>query len=191
MDLDTGEVLQIHQLEDEYFGEGLTILDGRIYQLTWQAGVGFIYDLETFEQLGEFVYEGEGWGLANDGERLMMSDGSNLITFHDPETFEVLDEIEVYDDSGPVTMLNELEWIDGKIWSNIWRDDIIVVIDPETGWVTQRIDMTGLLQDEHRGENRVDVLNGIAWDAESERLIVTGKLWPAMYQIEVIPVGDR
>lgn len=190
VDLQTGEVLQIHHLEEDLFGEGLTILDGRIYQLTWQAGVGFVYDLETFESLGEFTYEGEGWGLANDGERLVMSDGSNVITFRDPETFEILDEIEVYDDSGPVTMLNELEWIDGEIWSNIWLDDLIVVIDPETGWVTQRIDFTGLLQDEDRGDYRVDVLNGIAWDDVDERLIVTGKLWPVMYQVEVVPVEN-
>jgi glutaminyl-peptide cyclotransferase len=191
VNLETGEVLQLHELEDHLFGEGLTILDDRIYQLTWQAGVGFVYDLDSFEQLSEFSYEGEGWGLANDGERLIMSDGSNVITFRDPETFEILEEITVYDDRGPVMMLNELEWIDGEIWSNIWRDDIIVVIDPETGWVTQRIDLTGLLQDEHRGEHRVDVLNGIAWDPHGERLIVTGKLWPVMYQIEVIPLEDE
>jgi glutaminyl-peptide cyclotransferase len=190
VDLETGEVVQLYELEDHLFGEGLTVYEDRIYQLTWQAGVGFVYDLETFEQLGEFSYEGEGWGLANDGERLIMSDGSNVLYFRDPETFEELDRVEVYDDQGAVTELNELEHIGGEVWANIWYEDDIVVIDPETGWVSRRIDMSGLLQDEDRGDHRVDVLNGIAWDAENERLFVTGKLWPVVYQVGIIPTND-
>jgi glutamine cyclotransferase len=190
VDLDTGEVLQIHHLDDELFGEGLTILNKRIYQLTWHAGIGFVYDLETFELIDEFEYEGEGWGLANDGERLIMSDGSDTLYFRDPVTFEEIDRVEVFDDNGPVEMLNELEYIGGEVWANIWFEDTIVVIDPETGWVERRIDMTGLLRDEDRGQHRVDVLNGIAWDAENQRLLVTGKLWPVMYQIEVRPTDE-
>ncbi len=190
VELETGEVLQVRDLDDNLFGEGLTVHDGQIYQLTWQAGTGFIYDQETFEPLVQFFYDGEGWGLANDGDRLIMSDGSNTLSFREFESFVELDRVDVYDDQGPVDMLNELEYIDGEIWANIWLDDLIVVIDPYTGWVTRRIDMTGLLQDEDRGDYRVDVLNGIAWDAENERLLVTGKLWPVIYQIEITPVDD-
>lgn len=189
VDLETGEVQQLHELDESLFGEGLTIYNGRIYQLTWQAGIGFIYSADTFEMVGEFSYEGEGWGLANDGERLIVSDGSSTISFRDVGTFEELDRIEVYDDRGAVSMLNELEYIDGEIWANIWMEDEIVVIDPETGWVTRRIDMTGLLQDEDRGDHRVDVLNGIAWDADNGRLLVTGKLWPVIYQIDIVPAS--
>jgi glutaminyl-peptide cyclotransferase len=191
VDLETGEVLQLHELEDHLFGEGLTVLDDRIYQITWQAGTGFVYDRETFELREEFSYEGEGWGLANDGNRLIMSDGSSTLVFRDPVTFEELDRLDVYDDRGAVTMLNELEYIEGEIWANIWLSDVIVVIDPDTGWVTRRIDMSGLLQDEDRGQHRVDVLNGIAWDEDGQRLLVTGKLWPVMYEIEIVPITEE
>jgi glutaminyl-peptide cyclotransferase len=187
---ETGEVLQQRDLDEDLFGEGLTINDDRIYQLTWQAGQGFIYDRGSFELIGEFTYEGEGWGLANDGDQMYMSDGSNTLYIRDLETFEAIEQIEVFDSDGPVSMLNELEYIDGKIWANIWMEDTIVVIDPATGWVTRRIDMTGLLQDEDRDEHRVDVLNGIAWDAENDRLLVTGKLWPVIYEIEVVPANE-
>jgi glutaminyl-peptide cyclotransferase len=186
VDLDTGEVLQIHHLDDELFGEGLTILNKRIYQLTWHAGIGFLYDLETFELIDEFEYEGEGWGLANDGERLIMSDGSSTLYFRDLETFEVLDRVNVYDERGLVLRLNELEYIDGHVWANVWLEDYIVIIDPETGWVTGRVDLTGLPQPEDRGDRRVDVLNGIAYDLDEERIFVTGKLWPALYEIELV-----
>jgi glutaminyl-peptide cyclotransferase len=190
VDLETGEVLQLHELDEHLFGEGLTVYGDRIYQLTWQAEVAFVYDRNTFELLGEYTYEGEGWGLANDGNRLIMSDGSNLITYRDPETFEEIGTIQVYDDRVPMTELNELEYIDGEIWANIWLQDVIVVIDPESGQVTRRLDMTDLLQDEDRGDHDVDVLNGIAWDEENGRLFVTGKLWPVIYEIEVRPAHE-
>jgi glutaminyl-peptide cyclotransferase len=189
VDPETGDVLRQRDLGDEFFGEGLTIRQDRIYQLTWREGTAFVWDLESFELLDQFAYEGEGWGLANDGERLIMSDGSNILTFRDLETFEVISSVPVSDDQGAVVMLNELEYIEGKVWANIWLEDLIVVIDPETGWVERRIDMTGLLQAEDRGDHRVDVLNGIAWDRDGNRLFVTGKLWPALYEIEVVPTG--
>lgn len=188
VELETGEVLQRHALDEDLFGEGLTILADRIFQLTWQAKTGFVFDKESFEPIMQFFYDGEGWGLTNDGDRLIMSDGSNTLSFRDPEGFVELDSVDVYDDRGPVVMLNELEFINGEIWANIWMEDQIVVIDPESGWVTRRIDMTGLLQDEDRSDHRNDVLNGIAWDAENERVFVTGKLWPVMYEIDVVPV---
>jgi glutaminyl-peptide cyclotransferase len=190
VDPESGEAVQVHELEDHLFGEGLTVLEDRVFQLTWTAGAGFVYDRETFDLVDEFSYDGEGWGLANDGEHLIMSDGSNVITVRDPDTFEILDEVHVFDDRGPVTELNELEYIDGEIWSNVWLKDVIVVIDPETGWVTRRIDMTGLLTDEDRDDRNVDVLNGIAWDDENQRLFVTGKLWPVVYHIEVRQTGS-
>jgi glutaminyl-peptide cyclotransferase len=186
VNLETGEVVQMRELDDEHFGEGLTIFDGRIFQLTWQAGVGFIYDLETFDLIGEFSYQGEGWGLTNDGDRLIMSDGSNTLFFRDPDTFEEIGKVDVYDDHGPVMMLNELEYIEGEVWANIWLEDVIVVIDPESGQVTRRINLTGLLQPEDQGDRRVDVLNGIAYDQDQGRIFVTGKLWPALYEIELV-----
>lgn len=188
--LETGEVQQLHELDENLFGEGLTVHNDRIYQLTWQAGAGFVYEQETLDLIDEFAYQGEGWGLANDGERLIVSDGSSTISFRDFGTFEELDRIEVYDDRGAVSMLNELEYIDGEIWANIWMEDEIVVINPETGWVNRRIDMTGLLQEGDRGDHRVDVLNGIAWDVDNERILVTGKLWPVIYQIDVVPASS-
>ena len=190
VELETGEAVRMHALRDDFFGEGITIFAGMVYQLTWQAGQGFIYNLDTFEVIGEFHYEGEGWGLANDGRRVIMSDGSNRITFRDALSFDIVGEIDVYDDRGPVEMLNELAYINGEIWANVWYEDYIVVIDPATGWVTRRVDLTGLLQPEDQGDHRVDVLNGIAWDEANDRIFVTGKLWPVLYEISVVPVGD-
>ncbi len=195
VDLETGAVEQQIELDPTLFGEGIAIFDERIYQLTWEANRGFIYDLSSFEQLGEFEYPTEGWGLTHDGERLIMSDGTPTLYFRDPETLEVTGSVEVYDSAGilgpvngPVPRLNELEYIDGFVYANIWQSNIIAITEPETGRVAGWIDLSGLLNEADRGGLSVDVLNGIAWDAEGERLFVTGKLWPRIYEIELVEV---
>ena len=187
VDLESGEVLQSRELDDEYFGEGIAVLNDRIYQLTWESGKGFVYDRETFELLGTFSYEGEGWGLTTDGERLIMSDGSNRLVFRDPETFAELGHIDVRDAGIPVSRLNELEYVEGEIWTNVWQTDRVARIDPASGLVTGWIDLSGLLSAEEREMHVVDVLNGIAYDAETGRVFVTGKLWPKLFEIELVP----
>jgi glutaminyl-peptide cyclotransferase len=186
VDLQTGEVLQAVGLSKEYFGEGISVLGDRIYQLTWKTGVCLVLDRETFELQKAFTYETEGWGLTTDGERLIMSDGTNRLFIRDPETFAVLDTIDVYDGAQAISNLNELEVVDGEIWANVWQTDRIARIDPDTGQVTGWIDLTGLLSEKDR-KRQVDVLNGIAYDPGTDRLFVTGKLWPKLFEIEVVP----
>ena len=189
VDLETGEVLQTHSLPPQYFGEGITIWEDRIIQLTWQSRLGFVYDKESFEQFETFAYPTEGWGLTHDGTQLIMSDGTQTLRFWDPETLIETGSIDVFANAGPVTRLNELEYIQGMVFANIWQTDLIAVIDPHTGQVTAWIDLRGLLEPEDFAEP-VDVLNGIAYDASSERLFVTGKLWPKVFEIELIsPTG--
>lgn len=182
----TGEVLQRIDLDQQYFGEGITIFNEKIYQITWQSQVGFIYN-KDFELLGEFQYPGEGWGLTHDGERLIMSDGTPIIRFLDPETLDEIGNILVNDSNGPVLRLNELEYVNGEIWANIWLTDRIARIDPASGKVLSWIDLSGLLSEEDRAGLNTDVLNGIAYDSASDRLYVTGKLWPKLYEIEIVP----
>ncbi len=182
VDLETGEVLRKVDLAERFFGEGIVVLNKRIYQLTWQNQRAFVYDRRTFERVRRFTYEGEGWGLTHDGARLIMSNGSSTIAFRDPKTFEVLDEIEVTEDGEPVSSLNELEWIDGEIFANVYPTNDVVRIDPETGEVTGHLDMTPLKEQEQEGE----VPNGIAYMAAEDRLFVTGKLWSSVYEIELI-----
>lgn len=184
VDLQTGEVQQVRYLPDEYFGEGITLFDGRIIQLTWQSGQGFVYESSTFDLIGEFSYAHEGWGITHDGEQLIVSDGTDTIRFWDPETFQETSRIQVYDDFGPVSQLNELEFIHGEIFANVWQTDLIVRIDPETGQVIGRIDLTGLLANEDRIGTE-SVLNGIAYNEQEDRLYVTGKRWPKIYEIEL------
>ncbi len=186
VDLETGEVLQSHDIADEHFGEGVAVLDDRIYQLTWQTGQCFVYDRETFALEETFTYETEGWGLTTDGERLIMSDGTDRIVFRDPATFEETGHIDVADGNAPVQSLNELEYIDGEIWANVYTTDWIVRIDPATGAVTGSIDLSGLLAPEDIPEQGVDVLNGIAHDSQTGRIFVTGKLWPTLFEIELV-----
>jgi glutamine cyclotransferase len=186
VELDTGEVLKRYSLPAQLFGEGVTVYGDKIFQLTWQSHVGFVYDKDSFELLQDFEYPTEGWGITHDGQRLIMSDGTSTLHFLDPETLEEIGQIEVYDQNGPVTMLNELEYIHGKVYANVWKTDHIVMIDPQTGQVTGLIDLTGLLSAGDRVPP-VDVLNGIAFDAASERLFVTGKLWPKIFEIELVP----
>ncbi|NLF02949.1 MAG: glutaminyl-peptide cyclotransferase [Anaerolineales bacterium] len=186
--LETGEVLQTRLLPEDVFGEGIALLNGRIYQLTWQSRVGYIYDLSSLELIGEFYYPTEGWGLTTDGQRLIMSDGSAILHFRDPETLEELGQVEVHDAVGPVGRLNELEYVEGQVWANVWGTDVIARIDPASGQVLGWIDLSGLL-DAATLERPVDVLNGIAYDAASYRLFVTGKLWPTLFEIEAVPTG--
>ncbi len=184
VDLETGKVLQNINLENKYFGEGITLFEDQLIQLTWRSQIGFVYDRESFEKLQEFTYPTEGWGLTHDGEHLIMSDGSNVLFFLDPETFEEVQRISVSERDQPVEMLNELEFIKGEIYANVWMSDRIVRISPTTGQVLGWIDLSGLRNPALAG-NRDAVLNGIAYDAEKDRLFVTGKLWPNLFEIAI------
>lgn len=186
----SGQVLQRIRLPDQYFGEGIAILGQRLYQLTWQENTGFVYDKDSFDLLGTWRYEGEGWGLTTDGQRLIMSDGSHELRFLDPETLAELGRVAVLDGDGqPVPRLNELEWVEGEVWANVWQTDLIARIDPNSGRLLGWIDLAGLLPDEDRAAQRVDVLNGIAYDAATGRLFVTGKWWPKLFEIELVEVA--
>lgn len=185
VELETGEVQQSRALDDEHFGEGIAVVEERIFQLTWVTETCFVYDRETFELLETFTYTGEGWGLTTDGERLVMSDGTNRLVFRDPATFAELGAIDVWDGDVPVLRLNELEYVNGEIWANVYTTDQIARIDPATGQVTGWIDLTGLLTEEEAA--RAEVLNGIAYDAAADRVFVTGKDWPKLFEIELVP----
>lgn len=186
VELETGKVLRIHNLPDRYFGEGIALFAGKIAQLTWQANLGFIYERDSFRQIREFHYPTEGWGITYDGKRLIMSDGSATLFFLDPETLRGTGRLEVRDGGKLVTRLNELEYIRGTIYANVWQTDNIARIDPDTGKVTGWIHCTGLMA--YLDLSRpVDVLNGIAYDKENDRLFVTGKLWPKLFEIELVP----
>lgn len=186
--LETGIVLQRGRLADRFFGEGITIYGDWIVQLTWQSNTGFVYDKDSFERLREFHYPTEGWGLTHDGEHLIMSDGTATLHFLDPESLQEIARIEVVDDKGPVTRLNELEYIRGEIYANVWQTERIARIDPQTGRVVGWIDLTGLVRALDTTQ-RIDVLNGIAYDAQGDRLFVTGKLWPKLFEVELVPPG--
>ncbi|MDX1654026.1 MAG: glutaminyl-peptide cyclotransferase [Candidatus Competibacteraceae bacterium] len=185
VDLETGKVLARLPLPRNLFGEGIALVEERIFQITWQSGRGFVYHRDTLEPLASFRYPGEGWGLAFDGRRLIMSNGSATLLFLDPRTLEITGHLRVYDGQRPVTRLNELEVVEGEIFANVWMTDRIARIDPHSGLVTGWIDLSGLLADKHR-QRRVDVLNGIAYDPENRRLFVTGKLWPKLFEIELV-----
>ena len=187
VELATGKVLQIRELSSEFFGEGVTIYFDKVIQLTWKSGIGFVYDRNNFELLREFSYSTEGWGITHDGKRLVMSDGTARLYFLNPETLEYLGHIDVHDKNSPVTQLNELEYVNGEIYANVWQTERIARISPQTGEVVGWIDLTGLLRPEDRTV-QVDVLNGIAYDAKNNRLFVTGKLWPKFFEIELVPV---
>ncbi len=182
---ETGKILQSVNLEEKHFGEGITFFNNKIYQLTWKSEVGFIYDFTTFKQIRTFNYNTQGWGLTTNGKELIMTDGSNVIYFMDPEGFTEIRHIEVFDNKEAIDSLNELEYINGDIYANVYMTDKIVIIDPKTGMVKGVIDFKGLLKDSDR-TNDVDVLNGIAWDEAGKRLYVTGKLWPKLYQVELV-----
>ena len=181
----SGKVLQSISLDAKYFGEGAAILDGKIYQLTWEEQTGFIYNADTFEKVGEFGYTGPGWGLTTDGQYLYMSNGSEKILVLDPQTLRPIRTIEVYTDQGRVVNLNEMEWIDGEIWANIYTTDQIVRIDPATGMVRGVIDLKRLLPPADK-DLSTDVLNGIAYDPATRRIFVTGKNWTKLFEIEIV-----
>ena len=191
VELETGSVVQLHQLDDRFFAEGLALFGNRLLQLTWRAYKGFAYRLDSFEPLAEFAYPTEGWGLTYDGELLVMSDGSATLYFRDPFTFAEVSRIAVVAQGRPVSQLNELEWIAGEVFANIWQTDTIARIDPATGQVAGWIDLTGLLNNADRRGSNAEVLNGIAYDSEGERLFVTGKRWPKLYQVELIPPSPK
>jgi len=188
VDLKTGKVLQEIKLPEELFGEGLTVIDDRIIQLTWRAGIGLVYDKNTFNKIQEFSYQAskEGWGLCYDGEKLLKSDGTNRIYFLDKNTYaETGKYIDVYNDKGPVDAINELEYIDGKIFANVYQSDKIVIIDPLTGQVEGELNLIGLLpQKDHTPDT--DVLNGIAYDRQNKRIYVTGKKWNTLFEIKML-----
>jgi glutaminyl-peptide cyclotransferase len=187
VNLETGEVVEYVALPPAYFGEGIAVVDNRVLQLTWQSQVGFIYDKATLSVIGQFSYPGEGWGLTYDGRRLIMSDGTATLRFLDPATFAELGRVTVHDRNGFVRYLNELEYINGRVYANVWGSDRIARIDPESGAVVSWIDLTGLLSPAMRTGGE-DVLNGIAYDSANDRLFVTGKLWPLLFQIRLVPV---
>ena len=182
--LATGEVLKQTRLnQDRYFGEGMTVKNGKVWWITWQSERGFVYDPDTFERLGSFRYSGEGWGLTHNRWRLIMSDGSDRIVFRHPRTFQIRRTIHVTDEGTPVTRLNELEWVRGEIFANVFTQNVVARIDPRTGEVTGWIDLTELKA--AQGPN-ADVTNGIAYLKGSDRLFVTGKNWSQLYEIELL-----
>jgi len=185
VELKTGKVIKQIPVPQKYFAEGMTVFNNKVFQLTWQEHKGFIYDSVTFQKQGEFTYTGEGWGLTHDGESLIMSDGTNGIRFLDPATLQTKRIISVLDAGEPVEQLNELEYINGEIYANIYQTDRIARIEPKSGKIVGWIDLTGLLKSKDRtGEE--DVLNGIAYDEAGKRLFVTGKMWPKLFEIEIV-----
>ncbi len=190
VEVETGQVVRELRLDDAYFGEGIALVGDRIVQLTFTSGTGFVYRAEDFDMLSEFEYAGEGWGITYDGARLIMSDGTATLRFLDPRNLAELARIEVTDDGSPVDQLNELEYVSGEVFANVWQTDQIARISPFTGEVAGWIDLDGLLGPD-RFEPGVDVLNGIAYDPDRGRLFVTGKRWPRLFQIELVPQPSR
>ena len=180
----TGRIVKQVAVPREYFAEGLAVIGAKAFQVTWQNGKGFIYDADTFQAQGEFAYTGEGWGLTSDGRALILSDGTNKIRFLDPATFAVTRTIEVTAQGKPLDQLNELEYIRGEIFANVWQTEHVVRIDPATGRVRGLIDFAGLLPPQERTPE-TNVLNGIAYDAAGDRLFVTGKLWPKIFEVRL------
>jgi glutaminyl-peptide cyclotransferase len=189
VDLLTGNIMQKHLLNKEYFGEGITILGQKIYQLTYRAQKGFIYNLSDFAVLDSFSFKSkEGWGLTNDGQYLIMSNGSRELIWLDPEDLSEVKKIEVANDRSIITNLNELEYIDGSIYANVYTTNLIIEIDPENGKVLSEINMEGIIDLFQTGTDEIDYLNGIAWDKENDRLFITGKWWPRLFEIERVPL---
>jgi glutamine cyclotransferase len=184
--LENGEVVQKYDLPAQYFGEGIINWKDRLIQLTYKTQVGFISDLATFKLQRQFEYPGEGWAMTQDGKRIIMSDGTSELRFWDPETLKEVGRITVTEENYPVKNVNELEWIKGEIYANVWTTDRIIRIDPETGKVVGRVDLSGILSDADRIGGQTDVLNGIAYDAKLDRIFVTGKKWPKLFEIRLV-----
>jgi glutaminyl-peptide cyclotransferase len=184
--LTDGKDLKRIDLAKEFFGEGITILNSKIYQLTYQENKCFVYDLNTFSKIGEFTYEGEGWGMTNDGKNLIMTNGSNNLYFRDAATFKILNIVGVSDNNGALSSINELEYINGFVFANVWMTNKIVKIDIQSGKVVAQADFTGLLEKYAPDyAKRVDVLNGIAYDSVGQRFFITGKLWPKLFEVKM------
>ena len=189
--LETGKVLQAQTIPPQFFGEGIAAWKGHLFELTWRSEVGFVYDLKTLKPIGKFSYRGEGWALTHDDKRLIMSDGTAVLRFLDPRTLMETGRVEVTDDGKPVAMLNELEFVKGEVFANVWQTNRIARIDPVSGKVVGWIDLTGLLPKSIEPADRDAVLNGIAYDAARDRLFVTGKLWPKLYEIKLVKRGEQ
>jgi len=187
---ETGEVLQQKNLPPEYFGEGIVNSGKRIVSLTWRSQVGFVFSLDTFNQEKRWEYPGEGWGLTKNDKSLIMSDGTAELRFLDPQTLKEQRRVKVSSQGKPVDQLNELEWVKGEVFANLWQTNLIARIDPATGKVNGFIDMTGILTDGDSRGSHPDVLNGIAYDAATDRLFVTGKLWPKLYEIQLVKMAQ-
>jgi glutaminyl-peptide cyclotransferase len=190
VELETGRVIRQFALDRQFFGEGITLMDDSIYQLTWRARQAFVFDRETLEYKGTLRYRGEGWGLTHDGTHLIMSDGTSTLRFLDPATFSEVRRVSVRDGRRRIDQLNELEYVEGEIYANIWKSDFIARISPADGRILGWIDLTALWPLRQRPDAEA-VLNGIAWDAQQQRLFVTGKHWPRLYEIRVVPKVDR
>jgi glutaminyl-peptide cyclotransferase len=188
---ETGEVVQRHELPPQYFGEGIVRWKDKLIQLTYKAQVGFVFDAAGFNLLREFNYPGEGWAMTHDGRRILMSDGTPQIRFWDPETLREQGRLTVSENGAPLPNVNELEWIEGEVWANVWLTDRIVRIDPASGAVVGSIDLSGLLSAADRATHQPDVLNGIAYDAQGKRVFVTGKKWPKLFEIRVVKKAAR
>ncbi len=185
VELKTGNILKIHKLKNQFFGEGITIYGDKIIQLTWHSNTGFVYDKNSFKLLRKFDYPTEGWGITYDGKHLIMSDGTSTLHFLNPENFNQIGLVKVYDNNGTVAGINELEYVKGAIYANIWPTNRIAEIDPQTGQIISWIDLTGLLKRRNL-KQKVDVLNGIAYDKDNDRLFVTGKLWTNLFEIKLV-----
>ncbi|HYN86803.1 MAG TPA: glutaminyl-peptide cyclotransferase [Pyrinomonadaceae bacterium] len=188
VELRTGKVLKRVEVPRQFFGEGMTLLGGKIYQVTWTTRKGFVYDPQSFAKLDEFAYDGEGWGLTHDGRHLILSDGTDQLRFLDPETFRAVRTVSVTEGGRPVRELNELEYVRGEVYANVWHTDRIARIDPQTGRVVGWIELKGLIPDSERPDAEA-VLNGIAYDEAGDRLFVTGKLWPKLFEVRIKPRG--
>ncbi len=191
VDVASGRVLQQTNISREFFGEGIAIWKDRLIQLTWRSNLGFVYGKENFTRIGNFSYPTEGWGLTSDGKRLIMSDGTETLYFLDPVTFARVGEIRVTAKGEPIKGLNELEFIKGKIYANMWPGNWIVIITPDDGSVVGAINLQGILTKSDIQGHKVDVLNGIAYDAKTDRLFVTGKWWPRLFEIRLAAKGEE
>jgi glutamine cyclotransferase len=190
VELSTGRILDQKNLDSSLFGEGIALWKDRIIQLTWQSGLGLVYGKENMTKIGNFSYQTEGWGITTDNKSLIMSDGTDVLHILDPESFKELGRILVTANGKPLQGLNELEYIKGLIYANVWPTNWIAIISPESGEVKAKINLQGILQESDHQGSKVDVLNGIAYDASGDRLFVTGKLWPKLFEIKLVPKGD-
>jgi glutaminyl-peptide cyclotransferase len=188
--IDDGKVQKLHRMSRRHFGEGSVGWNGKIYVLTWRQQTGFVIDQHSFRVERQFYYRGEGWGLTHNGHALIMSDGTDKLRYLDPDSFNEIKEVSVTLDGNPVPRINELEWIEGEIFANVWQSDLILRIDPETGKVKGIIDLTGIIEDGIVPDRRNNVLNGIAYDPATKRLFVTGKNWPTLFEIELVKANE-